>query len=72
MDNAFLDGGVNALISNSLNSGVDGRYSFFARNGQVIVSEPPTATPEAGTSLGLLALAGFGLTSIYKKKKIQA
>jgi hypothetical protein len=72
VNDAFLDGGINALISNSLNSDVDGRYSFFARNGEVITSEPPTSTPEAGTSLGLLVLASFGLTSIYKKKKIQA
>jgi Nidogen-like len=71
VNGAFLDGSPNALISNSLNSDVLGRYAFSVRNGQVIV-DPPTSTPEASTSLGLIALASFGLTSIYKKKKIQA
>ena len=32
---ALIDGGSNALVSNSINSTVPGRYIFFVRNGQV-------------------------------------
>lgn len=46
----FLDGGVNALVSNRLNSSVDGRYIFNARNGGV------AAVPEPAS----LAIFGIG------------
>ncbi len=36
VNGAFLDGGPNALISNRLNSGVNGRYILQARDGTVI------------------------------------
>jgi len=35
VNGAFLDGGSNALISNSLNSGLSGRYQFQVRGGTV-------------------------------------
>ena len=61
---AFLDGGANALISNSLNSaGVLGRYVWNVRNG--VVQPPPDTgvVPEPSTyalmGTGLIALAGF-------------
>ena len=61
---AFLDGGSNALISNSLNSaGVLGRYVWNVRNG--VVQPPPDTgvVPEPSTyalmGTGLIALAGF-------------
>ena len=58
---AFLDGGPLALISNSLNSNVAGRYVFNVRNGAVL---PPTTVPEPATmgllGAGLLVLVGFG------------
>jgi hypothetical protein len=69
VNGAFLDSGINALISNSLNSEVDGRYLFSARNGQVLTPEGNTSTPEPASIVGLLSLAGFGLTSISKKAK---
>ena len=60
---AFLDGGSNALISNSLNSaGVLGRYVWNVRNG--VVQPPPDTgvVPEPSTyalmGTGLIALAG--------------
>lgn len=56
--------GPNALITNSLNSDVPGRYIFNARNGTIIVPE----VPEPGTFvlLGLGAVLG-GLYRRYSK-----
>lgn len=55
---AFLDGGSNALISNSLNSNVAGRYVFNVRNGAVEPPPPPVGVvPEPST----YALMGTGL-----------
>jgi len=36
VNGAFLDGGPNALISNRLNSNINGRYIFQARDGTII------------------------------------
>jgi hypothetical protein len=55
---AFLDGGPNALIANSLNSNVDGRYIFQVRNGTVAPVPEPTTLALFG--LGLLAAARAG------------
>lgn len=43
VNGAFLDGGPNALASNRLNSGIDGRYVFESRGGGI----GPAPTPEA-------------------------
>lgn len=67
VNGAFLDGGPNALISNSLNSSIDGRYIFFARNGDVVAAVPePTTFVMFG--LGLVG-AGMGVLRrrLYKK-----
>ncbi len=40
VNGALIDGGSNALISNSLNSSVRGRYDFQVRNGTVITRHP--------------------------------
>jgi Nidogen-like/PEP-CTERM motif len=55
INGALLNGGASALVSNSINSGVLGRYIFNVRGGNVVA--PPTDTPEPAT----LALVGVGL-----------
>jgi Nidogen-like/PEP-CTERM motif len=66
VNGAFLDGGPNALISNSLNSNVAGRYIFNVRNGEVVV------VPEPSSVLGLFA---FGLTGgsafVARRRKLK-
>jgi hypothetical protein len=63
---AFLDSGVpspttvgpNALIHNSLNSNVDGRYIFQVRNGAVVPVPEPTTLALFGLGLFVAARAG--------------
>lgn len=66
VNGAFLDGGANALVSNSLNSNVDGRYIFNARNGNVTVDPDPIPEP-VSLALFALGLAGVGVTRRRKK-----
>jgi hypothetical protein len=65
VNGALIDGGVNALITHSLNSDVMGRYIFSARNGTIIVD---AGVPEPGT----FALLGLGLAvaGCYRHKKM--
>jgi hypothetical protein len=72
---AFLDGGPNALISNSLNSSVLGRYNFFVRNGDVCggPGQPSCEqVPEPASALGLLAIGALGTGSMLKQKLAKA
>lgn len=68
---AFLDSGTpavapvpNALVRNSLNSNVAGRYIFNVRNG-LVVDPTPTPIPEPGTML----LLGSGLAAIAARAR---
>jgi hypothetical protein len=65
---ALIDGGPNALISNRLNSDIDGQYNFQVRSGAVVVN-PPSNVPEPGSLalVGLALLAGLRFTSRKKR-----
>ena len=62
INGALLDDGENALIGNSRNSDVDGRYLFTARGSEIVVE----TTPEPASILGLLTIGTVGL---LKRKK---
>ncbi|MEW5966307.1 MAG: nidogen-like domain-containing protein [Pseudomonadota bacterium] len=59
---ALINGGPNALISNSLNSNILGQYNFQVRNGQVVSPVPEPA------SLALLGIGLAGLAAMRRRK----
>ena len=62
---ALLDGGSNALVSNSLNSETRGRYVWNVRNGVV---EQPGIVPEPST-YALMATGLIGLVVIARRRR---
>ncbi|MCL2161626.1 MAG: PEPxxWA-CTERM sorting domain-containing protein [Betaproteobacteria bacterium] len=62
VNGAFINGGPNALVSNSFNSGVAGRYVFEVRNG---VISTPIPEPETWAML----LAGLGVVGVTAKRR---
>jgi hypothetical protein len=69
VNGAFLDSNnATGLIHNSLNSNVDGRYVFSARNG-IIDPEPGTVPePSTMTILGAMSTLAFVFTRARKRK----
>lgn len=69
VNGALLDNGPNALIRNSINSNVAGRYVFEVRGGTVV--NPPNVVPEPATvalvGAGVLALGG-----VVRRRRVQA
>lgn len=68
VNGAFLDGGPNALISNSLNSNVLGRYLFNVRNGVVLPAVP--LPPAAWAGMGGLGIVGVG--AFIRRRRLNA
>jgi hypothetical protein len=69
---AFLDGGSNALISNSLNSdGVAGRYVWNVRNGAVEPSPPVTGVVPEPSTYALMATGLIGLVVVSRRRRTE-
>ena len=71
VDRAFINGGPNALATNSLNSNVPGRYVFSVRNG--VVNAPPTSSTQGVPAVNtpVLAITGILLASIAFYAKLR-
>jgi hypothetical protein len=67
VNGAFLDGGPNALISNRINSSLDGRYIFSARSGDVVVEPNPVPEPSSLVLFGIGAFV-FGIGAARRRR----
>lgn len=60
VNGAFLDSNLATGLIHNSNVGIDGRYVYAVRNGEVIIPTVPDATSTVGLlSLGLIALAAI-------------
>jgi Nidogen-like/PEP-CTERM motif len=67
INGALLNGGPNALISNSINSTVLGRYIFTVRGGNIVT--PPTTDVPEPAALALFGLGFAGLAVARRRKR---
>ena len=65
---AFIDGGAHALATNS-NVGLDGRYLFSIRDGQIYVESNPNLIPNPLPAGLPLLLGGIGLLALAKRRR---
>lgn len=68
---AYLDGGPNALVANSLESTTPGRYVFRIRNDRLSITMPAATTPTAIPALGpwsMLLLSGLVSAWVYRRR----
>ena len=63
VNGALVDGGPNALVSNSLNSGISGQYNFEVRGGVVVPTVPEPET----YALMLVGLGVVGFMGARRK-----
>ncbi len=68
VNGAFLDGAVNSLIANMLNSDVAGRYIFEARNGEIIVDDGMPEIPLPGAFVLMFSGLFAGRFLMSKKR----
>jgi hypothetical protein len=72
INGAFIDGGSKALISNSLNSNVAGRYLFSSRGGTIGGGGPSAPVGTPATTMPVLVLSGVMLIGIVSYLKLRA
>lgn len=63
VNGAFLDSNLATGLIHNSNVGIDGRYVYAVRNGEVII---PTV-PDAASTMGLLSLALIALAAIRRR-----
>jgi len=75
VNGALLNGGANALVTNSLNNPVAGRYLFAVRGGTPGPPAAPPVTPATGapaTTTPVLIFSGVMLIGIVSYMKARA
>lgn len=70
VNGAFLDSNLaSGLIHNQLNSNLDGRYIFEARNGRIDPGQPVVPEP---TSMALAGFAGIGMAvGAWRRRRLE-
>ncbi len=64
VNGALIDGGPNALISDELNTGINGSYLFTVRSGTVSTA----SVPDGGSTLAFVGLALAAFAAVRRKR----